>query len=762
MLLFLQEEFPVFQNSYLKVWSDGLSNTAPRVLINDIEFYYSKWEFYSIDINMTNCNTLSLYLNVDWCNSISYMTSVNIDNCTLGCWTFKCISDVQITDCGIEENPVFCSSKRIMDFHYSTAILENIMIQNVQFDYLEFEYYGLIFDLFSKVIIRNLFYERNVNTSVLVANGSSLMIENCTFSDNNVFNGVIFGGGSMDVNITNSTFENNIRSKGGSVCMTVSAFVFVNGCTFTGNQGLGLGGGVMIREDSTLVISNSIFIKNTAGIAGGGVYVYEYSRLDISKSTFDGNTARFRGGAVCIGENSSAICSSSSFVNNKVTKYGGAIAILSSSATLSNMVITENQGLGAVSFSNSHVANIYSCTFNKNTNGAIFVLSTSKTAVSNTDFFYNHADMGAAIYTQFSESVTVSNVRFIQNVARTGGAIGMIYSKIFIDSCILEDNAAFFDGGAIFTPSGNISVENSYFRNNTAEKGFGGIVSIGLGRLFMLNCSVKHSHVATAGAIQGNECYINLTHCIFENNTAATNGGAIYIRDNAPPDGWASSRRGSTLHVIDSFFSGNNALTGIGGAIYIFGKVIKILNTTFSFNKGAGIMELLNVEEILLNGCVFADNFLPTTGIINVTDSTFVAINSVFNKNKVAELGDGGCLVLTNGRASLENCTLSGNIHFGFFDKGRGGAITSSQCELRISACIFDSNKAGLGKDIFLDNDLLIYQSSFKHAVTYRSNDENFKHNVFQENIFFSSHPNDITVTESQYASGKNSLWLIF
>ena len=104
-----------------------------------------------------------------------------------------------------------------------------------------------------------------------------------------------------------------------------------------------------------------------------------------------------------------------------------------------------------------------------------------------------------------------------------------------------------------------------------------------------------------------------------------------------------------TFYVFNSFFSGNSAIAGHGGAIYIFGEILKIFDTTFSFNNatGAGVLALMDVRETVLNGSTFINNFSSLTGIINASNSVFVAINSVFNKNKVAELSTGGCLVLT-------------------------------------------------------------------------------------------------------------------
>ena len=581
-------------------------------------------------------------------------------------------------------------------------------------------------------------------------------MQNCEILDNDVFYGVIYGAFSV-IHITDSTFEHNIGSQGGVVWALVLSTVIVKRCTFTNNKGIGLGGAVNVAEGSILVITNSVFTNNTAWIAGGGVYVGRYSRLDISKSLFDGNTAYFAGGGegVLVRENSSVICTSSTFINNRErTMLGDAIVVYSSNTTLSNLIITQNHGACALFFYQGDFLNIFNCIFSKNTARSLCVSAVIEPKVLNCEFLSNEA---SAIHAEYLEFLTVSNVKFSKNVASNGGAITLIISKIYIDNCIFDDNRAYFDGGAIFIPSGNIYIQNSYFRNNTAEMGFGGIVSISIGTLFMSNCSAKHNYGATGGVIYGNECQISLTHCVFENNTAESNGGAIYIRDNSPLDD-DGDRRVSRLHILNCLFSGNGALTG--GAIYIFGEVLKIFNTTFSFNNArySGIMELLEVREILLNGSVFVDNFASETGNINVTSSTFVAINSIFDRNIAGKLGQPGCLVFTHGKASLENCTFSSNINPGYYCSSSGGAITSTQCELRISSSLFDSNEADRGKDIFLENDLLTYMTSFKHSLTYKSNDRNFTDKVFQDNIFFSNNPNDVTVSETQYASGKDFL----
>ena len=264
-------------------------------------------------------------------------------------------------------------------------------------------------------------------------------------------------------------------------------------------------------------------------------------------------------------------------------------------------------------------------------------------------------------------------------------------------------------------------------------------------------------------------------HCSFENNTAYLNGGAhsitnsyfkaenvTYLNNSVSGygHGGAISAEQCTVYVINSFFYGNYALMGSAGVLYISGKVLNIFNTTLSYNNanGAGVLEVYNLRKIQLGSSIFVDNFSAGAGVINVTSSTFVAINSVFDRNIGGQYDNSGCLLFHYGEVTFENCTFRKNRNPGFQGRGIGGAITSNHCELRISTSIFDENEAYQGKDIFLQNDLLTYFSTFEHSTTLKSNDKEFKQKAFKENILYTDWERDVIISETLYASGMSSL----
>ena len=555
----------------------------------------------------------------------------------------------------------------------------------------------------------------------------------------------------------------------------VQRIVSIKECVFEKNTALQEGGGLFINSSNRVII-NSIF-KNNSASAGGGVWVSGNAKLNVTNSIFYGNSAETLGGAVYISRNNSIICVSSQFSKNFAFQGGSCLFVGSqSNATLSNLTINQNYE-EAICCSRSTFTNIYNCTFNKNT-VAISAYRTMKLVVENSEFLHNEALEGSAIMITSVNIFVISHVRFIQNIAKARG--GVITSNhvnhMYIHDSIFRNNKAFYDGGVLESSYDNVSFKNSHFETNSAEKGSGGVLFLSFGSvLSMLNCSVKHSYAANGGAIQGNECYIDLRYCIFENNTAYINGGAVSIRGYSlrsyevtylnnsvamsnEGNGGAIYAEQCNIYVLNSFFSGNCVPNAWSGAISASAKtdLLHIINTTFSYNDAYdyAVMKTDGVGQIMLKDSIFVDNVSKHGPIIYAFNSTFIAMNCIFHNNSVGTFTAAGCLLLHNGDSSFENCSFKNN--YGELDNG--GAIRVEQQELRISTSVFENNEVegGRGKDIFLDNNILTYLSSFKHSQTYNSTEENFKQKVFKDNIFGSDNPDDVTITESQYASGKN------
>lgn len=179
------------------------------------------------------------------------------------------------------------------------------------------------------------------------------------------------------------------------------------------------------------------------------------------------------------------------------------------------------------------IAYVDGCEFYENyaMDGAALALSRgAKVYVDNSYFHDNIANtsakvygIGGAIYVHDYSYLQVTNSLFVNNTARDGGAIFLGFgSEADIINTTFESNKAIVTtlgdggGGAIFTRSSNINVENSSFIENYAEL-YGGAVYIDYGDIeiyksYFENNKVKRGEFTKGSAIQSSyTSYSNIT-----------------------------------------------------------------------------------------------------------------------------------------------------------------------------------------------------------------------------------------------------------
>jgi len=115
------------------------------------------------------------------------------------------------------------------------------------------------------------------------------------------------------VSITGLTFA----SATGGAIDNAGTMVIAN-CTFSDNQGMG---GGAISNSGTLMVTNSTFYGNLARITEGGA-IYSIGTLAVSNSTFYGNTA-YKGGAIAA--NGKSQITYSTFKNNNLDSGSSSI-----------------------------------------------------------------------------------------------------------------------------------------------------------------------------------------------------------------------------------------------------------------------------------------------------------------------------------------------------------------------------------------------------------------------------------------------------
>jgi parallel beta-helix repeat protein/predicted outer membrane repeat protein len=198
--------------------------------------------------------------------------------------------------------------------------------------------------------------------AVYLGSSSTMIVTNSTFSENqttapNGSGGAIFLNGS-NVELRDSTLDNNsANSLGGAIGATNGSTITIEECTFSGNNAENTGGGAIFVGNGGFVsnvdINRSAFENNTA-IYGGALYFGDYSKASISDTTLSNNIATKGGGGMYLYDSSDArLTNTTIFANiaqaNLPGQYtlGGGISMGSSESKLRivNSTITGNSAV---------------------------------------------------------------------------------------------------------------------------------------------------------------------------------------------------------------------------------------------------------------------------------------------------------------------------------------------------------------------------------------------------------------------------------
>ena len=225
--------------------------------------------------------------------------------------------------------------------------------------------------------------------SSTVTNNGVLTAQNVIFKDSyRTKGGAIYSESSYSqINIYNSTFENNHAQYGGAIYVSKNNVLNVYDSTFKNNYAELFGGAIAAENKVNVTIKRSKFINDySTQNAGGALYI-----RDSTKS---------------VGENLE--------FNNCSATFGGAIVSLKSNVTLINVNAYNNKA--------------------KYNGGALYSMYGYVT-LKNSIFNSNSADNGGAVFADGVEIFHVYSNRFTNNVAQdTAGGLYILLSEIFYDS----------------------------------------------------------------------------------------------------------------------------------------------------------------------------------------------------------------------------------------------------------------------------------------------------------------------------------------
>jgi len=352
-------------------------------------------------------------------------------------------------------------------------------------------------------------------------------------------------------------------------------------------------------------------------------------------------------------------------VPDEILPGGGAIYITEGgSSTLNHVVFRDN--------------------YNLSNGGAI--LNRGTLIIDDDSVFENNsAELGGALFNAGGSDKTTSiyNTQFIGNNASDGG--GAIYnlgpdSFVQIGSVEFKDNWTWFNGGAIYTDSGEMRIVNSLLQNNEAEHysnpiGKGGAIYKADGEMFISGTTISSNSAIlngagiyhAAGSLILNDCSIvsNIIYFHYDmaNQAGYGDGGGIYNLGRLEID--SSTLRNNFAAVSSNPLSSEG---GDGGGIYN-GDLLIVTNSTFDDNYANRGGALCNTKTMtVLNGTFVMNNAKITgSGIFN--DGSFSGINfsTFFLSLGYTSLGvihqESGTFILKNSLISdnhSDNCHILG------------------------------------------------------------------------------------------------------
>jgi predicted outer membrane repeat protein len=253
-------------------------------------------------------------------------------------------------------------------------------------------------------------------------------------------------------------------------------------------------------------------------------------------------------------------------------------------------------------------------------------------------------------------------------------------------------------GGAIFNDNGNLNLESTTFNSNTAKNG--GAIS-NHGRLTINNSIFTHNVAEKGGAIYSLGSNLNIAYSTFNDNLATGYGGAIAIHNTG------------IINISNCNFSRNKATNRDGGgAIANFYGTTTITNSNFYSNIAAVGGAILNYSaNLVLIKDYFSGNKASNAGAvrnykgnITVKDSTFQGNESsnAYSNNTVLSSGGAGIyndntqFAVSSTNIYVLRCKFIGNIA----RSGTGGALKNGHGTLNVVDSYFINNGAPVAAGI--------------------------------------------------------------
>eukprot|EP01041_Mallomonas_annulata_P006026 gene6026-12146_t len=433
---------------------------------------------------------------------------------------------------------------------------------------------------------------------------------------------------------------NNIAVNGeGVALLEQNTHARIQYSNFTNNKATSGAALYSFDHNDHFILFHSLVMGNT-GATQGAVAFSQSHNFSVTYCSFGRNNATMGlGGAVVLVNGISGVISDTSLSFNSAAN-GGAISldscqnILFSYCTVLNNVAISSAGGLYLSSSNTDIVSRY-CEFSSNSGadgGAMHLADGNhRLFLTNTVFMSNTATLsGGAISIQKNSNVfQVSSSVFIGNSASNGGGIafGDMIRNVAVRHVVFENNIANWvtnsdglgSGGAVFAASSNeISVSESRFSANVADRGGGAIALFTNHRYFLITNCVFHSNVVTAGRTAL--------------GTITNTAGAVAVIGTGNSD----------VNISGCTFRMNQNRIGRGGALSLIGASnVFIAQSTFLKNSAGLFGEVWKYEMLSISALIHAP--LPVTMLfpsqMMLQVPSMLVVNDTFRSNSAGNRG---------------------------------------------------------------------------------------------------------------------------
>ena len=538
---------------------------------------------------------------------------------------------------------------------------KNTEVSENYFDNITAINYGVMYcDAEGSVFSKNNYTNNHAVTQGVFAIGSGVTLNNESFINNNVSNGLagtilLIGNNNAlnDVNITNTR-----ANTGGAIYNT-------------GNNNK----------------LNRVNITNTSAVSGYGGAVYSIGNfLDINGLYVENSNATIDGGAV-YNSGSDGKIANSVFKNVNASNNGGTIFWTGAAGTLDNVNISNSFAGGdggAIYWSGSDgkLNRVNATNIHAVTGGAVYCSGSNSNL---TNSFFNNiraTSDGGAIYWTGNVANLTSIIFSNINSSANGGAIYGTGIDSFIGDLSFDNVNASGSGGAIYWTGARSVLNNLDFINIISYAKGGALYFTGEESKFIKGRFYNTHSVDNGGAIYWTGSSGNLTGVTFIECTSEDMGGAIY---------WT----GTNSNVSHSVFIDNHASSG--GAVYWAADSGKLLYSNFTNNvvdaNGGAVYWIGNNAEFYKlnlsnNIALFKGGAINIIGNNNKFDSIYAANNDA--------TVDGGAIVLDGSKCVLTNSNFVNNHAI-----TNGGALYWSGINGTLTNSNFTNNHGGIGGAVY-------------------------------------------------------------